>query len=57
MRDPHEEARKRADEIYQRLLREMRSDLERMLDRAPSPPRRPVEPRDGPPASTDAAYR
>lgn len=45
--DPAEEARQRADEIYRRLLREMRSDLERMLGRAPAAPQRPgpTEPR------------
>src|SRR5687767_4205012 len=31
--DPSDDAADRADEIYQRLMREMRSDLERMLSR------------------------
>ena len=33
MHDPTDEALKRADEIYQRLMRELRSDLERRLCR------------------------
>lgn len=36
MQDPPDEARQRADEIYRRLMRELRADLERRM-RIPSP--------------------
>ena len=53
MRDPKDEALQRAQEIYQRLMREMRTDQERTLGRAPAQQGSPV--RSGDPTFRDSA--
>ena len=58
MHDPTDEALKRADEIYQRLMRELRSDLERRLCRGRDERGEDAEPRaEGRDPSPDGAER